>query len=362
MIPLLSAPILGLLLGSTAAPAAYGVPSTDPYSTGFPSSAERELHLWTNAARVDPEAFRDTYVKAGCSFDDFEATEQVAHDPLYLDMGLAEATRFHSADMDATGNFSHDSSDGTSFSERLAQYYSGGMFGENIAVGYGTPWNTMMLGWMCSSGHRANIMSDYNELGTGIVGEYYTQDFGVGELDSTGPVAMGAHTPQDPSDSADFMADWLNAAAPVRLAVVLDRAMTDLELLYGTDTRGVFATTLALEPIDCHLYYFTWETADGTTGTFPEQGSYTFGGGCTDGIGWVPDQADPMGGLGGLPGDGAGHEGLGGSSGDGAPYLSSPKLIGCSAVPASKTQPRLAGLGGLLLLLGIIRRRRGLVG
>lgn len=353
---LASAVALALLLpgAAGATPLAYGVPSTDPYTDGYPSSAERELHLWTNAVRVDPEAFADAYQSGGCSFEGFSSNEQIPHDPLTLDMGLAEAARYHSDDMNATGNFSHSSSDGTSFGERLSWFYKGGMVGENIAWNYGSPWNTVMTGWMCSSGHRANIMTDYLELGTGIVGEYYTQDFGGGEQDTRGPVAMGAHTPQEASSEADFLADWLDDAAPAELVVVVDREETALTLLYGEELRGVFGATVPLEPLDCHAYYFRWETADGETGTFPEQGSYTFGGACEDGIGWTAEQGDGSGGLGTLPGGGGGGGGLAEGSGDGPPDLADPRLIGCATLPGGGASAVVAGL----TMLGLAARRR----
>lgn len=361
MVPRLrpSAAALALLLpgAAGATPLAYGVPSTDPYPDGYPSSAERELHLWTNAVRVDPEAFAEAYQAGGCSFEGFSSNEQIPHDPLTLDMGLAQAARYHSDDMNATGNFSHSSSDGTSFSERLSWFYKGGMVGENIAWNYGSPWNTVMTGWMCSAGHRANIMTDYLELGTGIVGEYYTQDFGGGEQDTRGPVAMGAHTPQGASSEADFLVDWLDDAAPVELVVVVDREEAALSLLYGVETRGVFGATVPLEALDCHQYYFRWETADGDMGTFPEQGSYTFGGACDDGIGWTSAQAGG-GGL-TLPGGGGGGGGLAEGSGDGAPDLADPRLIGCSTSAAAGALPGGAALSGMgLALLGLAARRR----
>lgn len=341
------------LLLSTAlalAQGEYGVPSTDPYTDGYPSSAERELHLWTNAVRVDPEAFKDVYP---CAFTRFTATEQSPHAPLYLDMGLAEAGRYHSLDMQATGNFSHSSSDGTDFGTRVGRFYDDGMVGENIAWNYPDPYSTVMTGWMCSSGHRANIMSDYTELGVGIAGAYYTQDFGGGAIDSTGPVAMGAHSPQGASSQASFLADWLDPTSPVRLDVVLDRTVHPLSLRYGTETQGVYGVDLSLDPVDCHLYHFAWATADGRQGSFPEKGSYTFGSGCTDGIGWVPEQLDPDGILGGLPGSGADQDGIGGG-GDGRPLLGDPRLIGCAATPGGG-----AGIAGLLLALAATGRRRG---
>ncbi len=123
---------------------------------GLPNPAERELHMWTNAVRMDPEAFRDDYP---CDFDSFEEGEKTPKMPLLWNYDLTDAARFHSDDMRDSGDFSHSSSDGTSFGERLSRYYEGGFVGENIAWGYPSPWSAQIEGWMCSSGHRANIMT-----------------------------------------------------------------------------------------------------------------------------------------------------------------------------------------------------------
>ncbi|MDP6935133.1 MAG: CAP domain-containing protein, partial [Myxococcota bacterium] len=158
---------------------------------GYPSWSERESHLWTNAVRVAPEAFEYSYNLGGCSFDDFEASEKTPKAPLYYDRNLNLAARAHCDDMYSNSWFDYDSSDGTAWDVRIAQYYSESSYtGENIAYGYDGGYNTIMLGWMCSSGHRSNIMlADYNELGTGEVNDYHTQDFARGTVDTDGPVA-----------------------------------------------------------------------------------------------------------------------------------------------------------------------------
>ena len=74
----------------TAVSAGYGVPVE-----GYPSHDERELLLWTNAARVAPDEFTDEYSAGGCSTDDFSDDELTAKPPLYLDLGLTEASRYH---------------------------------------------------------------------------------------------------------------------------------------------------------------------------------------------------------------------------------------------------------------------------
>jgi hypothetical protein len=90
------------------------------------SKAERQLLLWTNAARVAPEEFENEYQGAGCSFDDFEADEQIAKAPLYIDLDLTEVSRWHSEQMEANDCFQHESCDGTNedFGTRVARYYT----------------------------------------------------------------------------------------------------------------------------------------------------------------------------------------------------------------------------------------------
>jgi len=96
---------------------------------------------------------------------------------------LAAAARGHSSDMAAHDFFSHDSSDGTSFSTRITHAgYAWRSVGENIAAVYPTA-ATVVAGWLKSPGHCVNIMSaDVTELGVGFVagghyGTYWTQDF-----------------------------------------------------------------------------------------------------------------------------------------------------------------------------------------
>jgi MYXO-CTERM domain-containing protein len=326
--------MIPILLASAAA-LATGYGSVD--EDGYPSWAERDLHLWTNAVRVDPEAFDADFGQGGCSFDDFSASEQTAHAPLYYDRNLNLAGRYHSDDMYSNGWFDHDSSDGTSFSARMANFYpDSGYVGENIAYGYPDTYIVVMQGWMCSSGHRANIMGDYNELGVGVVSTYYTQDFGAGTVDVDAPVAMGTHQPAEPTDTASFYADWQDDEAPARLAVVLDGDDADLALVWGEEAQGVYGVDLDAPGGDCHEYYFAWERADGTSGTFPEVGSYLYGSGCDEPRMWIDSQ--------------------GGGGSDGDPGFDI-RLVGCSAAggAAPGWQWLLAAAG--VALVGRRRRR-----
>jgi uncharacterized protein YkwD len=103
------------------------------------------------------------------------------------------AARYHATDMGQDNYFSHDSYDRDNgelvkvcdWDERVSSYYTNwSSLAENIAAGYSDP-QQVMDGWMGSSGHRANILSQSNwEIGVGYFdgggdyGRYWVQDFG----------------------------------------------------------------------------------------------------------------------------------------------------------------------------------------
>ena len=110
---------------------------------------------------------------------------------------LSTAALRHAQDMVRRSYFSHDSTSGASFSDRirLTGYISaaqGWTLGENIAWGtgsYATPASIVRM-WMNSSGHRANILRrSFREIGLGIApgapvrgyggGATYVTDFGT---------------------------------------------------------------------------------------------------------------------------------------------------------------------------------------
>jgi len=105
---------------------------------------------------------------------------------LTMNAELREAARCHSLDMAVNNYFSHDSQDGRSPWDRIAEAgYTGNATGENIAAGYGTAERTVS-GWMSSTGHCNNIMNgNSTETGVGYglhdgsdFGNYWTQTFG----------------------------------------------------------------------------------------------------------------------------------------------------------------------------------------
>jgi uncharacterized protein YkwD len=100
--------------------------------------------------------------------------------PLTWNDILASSALAHSEDMNATGQFSHNSSDGTSFSARItAAGYIWSTVGENIAWGQTTE-QQVFTAWIQSEGHCKNIMNGaFKEFGAARAGTYWTQDFGT---------------------------------------------------------------------------------------------------------------------------------------------------------------------------------------
>jgi uncharacterized protein YkwD len=117
--------------------------------------------------------------------------------PLKLNRRLAKAAAGHANDMVAKGYFSHDSTDGRSFVDRIrtAGYIAPRAFpslGEDLAWGSGTlgiP-REIVQAWMASPGHRANILDHkfreagmgvaFGDPGAGMDGVTYALDFGSG--------------------------------------------------------------------------------------------------------------------------------------------------------------------------------------
>jgi uncharacterized protein YkwD len=93
---------------------------------------------------------------------------------------LAKVAYLHSKDMNDKNYFSHTGKDGSTFSERMErQGYSWRAAGENIAKGYSNE-KAVVEGWIDSEGHCRNSMSpDFEEMGVGKQGDYWTQVFGT---------------------------------------------------------------------------------------------------------------------------------------------------------------------------------------
>lgn len=82
---------------------------------------------------------------------------------LSLNAKLGAAAKKHASEMARTGVMSHKGFPG----RVVAEGYSYTNVGENIAEGY-TSASTVMTGWEGSSGHRANILGWFLEVGFGM--------------------------------------------------------------------------------------------------------------------------------------------------------------------------------------------------
>ncbi len=101
--------------------------------------------------------------------------------PLTLSPELQDAAQSYSDVLASSGCFAHTCGPMPDFSSRdeAAGYTDWTSLGENIAFGYATP-EDVVAGWMASPGHRANILSpNFTEIGVGLEGTYWTQEFGA---------------------------------------------------------------------------------------------------------------------------------------------------------------------------------------
>ena len=129
------------------------IPQTDTAAAGF----EKEVVRLVNEIRVEN----------GLS-------------PLKENWELSRVARYKSQDMADNNYFSHTSPVYGSPFRMITDFgLSYRMAGENIAYGYRTP-QSVVDGWMKSSGHRANILNaSYTQIGVGYYagGHYWTQMF-----------------------------------------------------------------------------------------------------------------------------------------------------------------------------------------
>ncbi|MFD2802751.1 CAP domain-containing protein [Prauserella oleivorans] len=100
--------------------------------------------------------------------------------PVRVDSNLTSAAQAHSDDMATHNRLSHESSDGTSFDERVESYGYPDPAAENVAMGLSSA-DAVLQNWMTSETHRDNILDcDVTAIGVGVNsdGWYWTLDFG----------------------------------------------------------------------------------------------------------------------------------------------------------------------------------------
>jgi hypothetical protein len=256
---------------------------------GQPTWEQREMIVYTNFVRVDPTHWTSAY---DCNLSTFSSSEKQPIDPVLYHDGLTAIAQLHTEEMNQYDFLAHESRDGTDFGTRVWPYYDGTTIGENVAMGYSDNWAAVFEGWMCSAGHRSNIMeSDFEDIGTGVDGRYYTQDFGGGLSRADQPVAMGVHTPKRPSSDVEFLATWKDSSGPGTLWVETDTDCIEMSLEAGTESRGAWSATVDAGS-GCQAYRFVWADGDDYE-SLPTEGAYQYGSGCTEWISAAPETCIP---------------------------------------------------------------------
>jgi uncharacterized protein YkwD len=130
---------------------------------------------------------------------------------LSLSAPLTASSRWKSLHMAANGYFDHNDPAPpvarTAFQRARDCGYTGGTWGENIAVGYPTA-QAAVNGWLGSSGHKANIESArYTTTGVGVAADasgrlYWTQSFGNDASAGAPPPAAPTETAPPPASSS----------------------------------------------------------------------------------------------------------------------------------------------------------------
>lgn len=129
-----------------------------PPGGGGTNAQEREVLELTNDARREQ----------GCR-------------PLTLDDSLVEAAGSHASDMARRNYMDHNTPEGKSPGDRMADAgYRGSGWGENIAGGYESA-RRVFAAWMGSEGHRKNILNcKFDKIGIGYDPRQINPDWGNG--------------------------------------------------------------------------------------------------------------------------------------------------------------------------------------
>jgi uncharacterized protein YkwD len=280
---------------------------------GFPNWEERTLHQFMNRSRVDPAADLAACPAANCP--EKACYKPIA--PLYYDLNLGRAARFHSDEMKLQSYFAHDSKckvvpniatiyptscsgaaacactagTATTWSQRV------GLFGTNTSgeiiaspsdprqafyLWLHEPSSTAMCGYNSQNGHRYNILMAGPSVGVGVTNAGASVgDFG-GAAGGSYKIPSGSHYPQGGA-SIEMWANWKDSAAPSQAIVNVEGTCTAMTLKFGTAQSGAWSTTLTGLGTTCKRYRFEWKDSAGATVTYPQTGSFYTGSSGTTG-------------------------------------------------------------------------------
>jgi uncharacterized protein YkwD len=170
----------------------------NPARTEYASQPERNQVLITNEYRT-MIGFMTTVTPGAAPFESIDETnvkeildagasgKLTPLKAVRVDNRLTTSARLHSLDMQKRGYFSHFAKPNpgtgqgqTSPHQRMnSAGYQGWGSGENIANGPTDPARAHWM-WIHSSGHHRNILSNWEDLGSGQAGRLWTQNFASG--------------------------------------------------------------------------------------------------------------------------------------------------------------------------------------
>ncbi|MBD3418606.1 MAG: hypothetical protein GF398_00665 [Chitinivibrionales bacterium] len=281
----------------------YGEPQNN--NSDMPFWRERALFTLTNACRLDPQGFRETYIG---SYSILLPANYGVVPPLYWHAGLNQAARIHASDMATDCGLSHNSCDGTAYSTRTCHYYDcsipGVWTGENIAYGNSDPVRTMRqwimdadrngipapdkeprgARWKSGDGHRKNIMNaQYFDIGTGYAygkpqnysnaQPFWVQDFGTATSQFSGYALPAASHIFPGSNKIRFLVCYYDDSRkkPQQAGIVIDGEVFKLHLHLGSEAQGTYLYETD-ESFRCRSYHFVFSDGDGTAWRYPEAG------------------------------------------------------------------------------------------
>ena len=141
---------------------------------------ERKVIYYCNLARLDGKAYTNAMLGDLKNSDDYyvrslvETLDTIKDLPMLCpNEQLCKAAEAHANDLGSTGDFRHESADGSPYYKRLEKYYKGKTTSENLAGGFDDAYmivNILLLDqYTPSYGHRKNILSKkFSRIGVAI--------------------------------------------------------------------------------------------------------------------------------------------------------------------------------------------------
>jgi uncharacterized protein YkwD len=96
--------------------------------------------------------------------------------PLLPNASLMRSASLYAQSLASSGRLDHYLNGSNPGSRMSAQGYAWSREGENIAAGQTTP-QQVMTDWMSDLGHRQNILGAYQDVGFGMVGNFWVVNF-----------------------------------------------------------------------------------------------------------------------------------------------------------------------------------------